>query len=355
MEYTPEHEAALRDTETEELIRQARDDVELELLARANVLATGVGLRVRGGEVEPELTLKVYVGRKVKAEYLDENSLIPETIDFEGQRIPVDVEEDTIPEAQVFGLRERPMVGGNSIGPTSVIGAGTAGCVVTLDDGNAYILSNDHVLSAAGQLAVGSDIIQPGLNDGGTAPRDIVGTLTHRAPIDFGFTTITIFGITITIRNENEADAALARLNAGFSGGNRTIYWTGPPHFTVLSDPPTGFFAGLLNPVQKMGRTTEYTVGRVVDVSWNGNVDYSNQFGNPPGTNLARFVDQIRIVGSTLWGSGTWSMPGDSGSLVTDARTMRPVGLHFAGNASGTVGWANPIRAVMNALNLKRI
>lgn len=354
MEYTPEQRDALQDPDKEELIRRAREEVELQLLVKANVLATGIGLRVRDGDVEPELTLKVYVGRKIKDEFLDESDLIPREIEFDGQRIPVDVEVETVPEAQIFTLRARPVVGGNSVGPTSLVGAGTAGCVITLDDGEAYILSNDHVLSAAGQIGVGADIIQPALNDGGSAARDVVATLSNRIPIDFGTTTITILGIRITLRNDNNVDAALAQLNDGFSGGNRAIYWTGPPSFTVLSDPPTGF-AGLINPVQKMGRTTEYTVGRVTDVSWNGNIDYSRIFGNAPGTNLARFVDQIRVNGSSVWGSGTWSMPGDSGSLVTDARTMRPVGLHFAGNTAGTVGYANPIRSVMRALNINRI
>ena len=87
----------------------------------------------------------------------------------------------------------------------------------------------------------------------------------------------------------------------------------------------------------------------MIDIAWDGFIDYNNLFGNPPGTNRAWFSDQLRIRGLGI----DWSALGDSSSLVLDATTKEPVGLHFAG--SGNDGWANPIENVMDALGIPRI
>ena len=46
-----------------------------------------------------------------------------------------------------------------------------------------------------------------------------------------------------------------------------------------------------------------------------------------------------------------FSMPGDSGSLIVDAETKRPVGLLFAGDGDGST-FANRIDKVVNALTI---
>ena len=88
--------------------------------------------------------------------------------------------------------------------------------------------------------------------------------------------------------------------------------------------------------VQKYGRTTGHTRGKVTGINAILDVNYR--------TGRARFVDQIVVTGQGF------SAGGDSGSLiVTDGRgrkDRRPVGLLFAGSPNTTI--ANPIDLVLD-------
>jgi len=88
--------------------------------------------------------------------------------------------------------------------------------------------------------------------------------------------------------------------------------------------------------VQKYGRTTGHTVGRVTGINATLNVNYR--------TGTARFTGQIVISGEGF------STGGDSGSLVVTKGLLmadrRPVGLLFAGSNTNTV--ANPIELVLD-------
>jgi hypothetical protein len=87
-------------------------------------------------------------------------------------------------------------------------------------------------------------------------------------------------------------------------------------------------------PVQKYGRTTSLTKGRVSALNATVNINYGN--------GVARFVGQIIIT------PGTFSAGGDSGSLiVTNDTSKSPVGLLFAGSSSHTI--ANPIGTVLSS------
>jgi hypothetical protein len=348
-----------RDEEIKLLI-EAKEANRLLLMSKPNVIAMGIGLRKRKGEVIDEQVVKVYVSRKIPKEHLDKHDLIPPTLTVGGRKLPVDVEEETMPQAALFTRRSRPLVGGSSIGPTNVVAgftwAGTLGLCVTLDDGQTYILSNNHVLALVNQLAIGANIVQPGIPDGGIAPtptanNDLVATLFNFIPIDFGTTTITIFGIRFTIPNRNFVDCALARVQNAFNGANREIHWVGYPDFNIrqIGTDIWSLIANLARPACKMGRTTEYTVGTIIDVAWDGFVDFSRFFGNAAGTNRAWFEDQLLVDG----GRRPFIQPGDSGSLVLDAITSQPIGLAFA--FLGNRGICNRIDRVMNALGIPRI
>jgi len=88
--------------------------------------------------------------------------------------------------------------------------------------------------------------------------------------------------------------------------------------------------------VQKYGRTTGHTVGRVTGINAVIDVDYR--------TGTARFDGQIIIT------DGTFSTGGDSGSLIVSrgllAADRRPVALLFAGSSTNTI--ANPIDLVLD-------
>jgi hypothetical protein len=344
-----------------EFLVKAKEQHRIHLMVKANVIGMGVGQRTRNGEVVDELVLKVYVSNKLPKALLDKKDLIPTTLELDNKKVPVDVEQSDVPQAQIFDLRSRPLIGGSSIGPANlfrgVFSVGTLGVCVTLDDRRTYILSNNHVLSLANQLAIGTNIVQPSMVDGGVAPtttsvNDLVATLSNFIPIDFGTFTITIFGITYTLPRVNYVDCALAIVRDAFNAANREIHWVGYPATSTVDPTQFSFFGlNLIFPSQvcKMGRTTEYTVGNIVDISWDGYIDYSQNFGNVNGTNRAWFQDQLKIDG----GRRPFSMPGDSGSLVMSLSDSRPAGLLFAG--AGNFSYCNYISAVMRALSIPRI
>jgi hypothetical protein len=88
--------------------------------------------------------------------------------------------------------------------------------------------------------------------------------------------------------------------------------------------------------VQKYGRTTGHTVGRITGINATLDVDYRG--------NVARFTGQIMISGDGF------STGGDSGSLIVTKGLLqadrRPVGLLFAGSPTNTV--ANRIDLVLD-------
>ena len=86
--------------------------------------------------------------------------------------------------------------------------------------------------------------------------------------------------------------------------------------------------------VQKSGRTTGYTTGRITQIDVTVQVDYQGQ--------MVTFVDQLMAT--------AMSAGGDSGSAVLDMNGY-VVGLLFAGSDMATL--INPIRAVLDALNVQ--
>lgn len=327
------------------LLSRAKQECRNMLFSKPNVNGIDIGHRVRGGKTLDEMVVKVYVTTKVSKDLLGEVDLIPANLTIGKETVSVDVEESMMPRAQVFNLKSRPLIGGSSIGVGN--GIGTLGVCILYRSG-VYILSNDHVLTGSGSFSIGSTVNQPSEADADVLGDVPVAVVTNRVPTDFG--TTTYWGW--TVRNSNRVDAALAvvmgHTSHNINKANRAIYWIGYPNFEILNLEYLGFWAQGRT-VHKMGRTSHYTVGTVESTSWDTDIDYSSVFGNPDGTNIARFIDQLRIVGT----DGPFSETGDSGSLVLDADSNRPVGLLFAGDDKVSV--ANNIGRVMAALAIQRI
>jgi hypothetical protein len=211
----------------------------------------------------------------------------------------------------------RPVPIGVSAGHPAVT-AGTIGARAT-DGDRVFALSNNHVFAAVNQGREGDNLLQPGVADGGRNPDDAVGTLADFEPIR----------MCQLVCPENRMDAALALTtvddldNATPDGG-----YGAPRKRTAEVE--------LGMAVQKYGRTTGHTQGRVTGIHATIDVGYR-------GT-TARFVDQIVIS------DGGFSNPGDSGSLVVTKGVLlgdrRPVGLLFAGSNMNTI--ANPIDLVLD-------
>lgn len=215
--------------------------------------------------------------------------------------------------------RERPAPVGFSVGHPDIT-AGTIGARVQDDNGNVFILSNNHVLANVNDADIGDSALQPGPSDGGEDPEDKIGELADYEPIDFDET--------------NEMDAAIA-----ISSSNDLDFAT--PTDDAYGAPgtnPTEASIGL--DVQKYGRTTGHTQGEVSEL--NVTVDVCMEPAGPFNCkSSARFENQIGIT------PGDFSDGGDSGSLiVTDDNDKDPVGLLFAGSDTRTL--ANPIDVVLD-------
>ena len=214
--------------------------------------------------------------------------------------------------------KHRPAPNGVSIGHPDIT-AGTLGCIVTSNGTNRFILSNNHVMANENNTASNAPIYQPGPFDGGTAA-DQIATLSDYVPIVFS-----------TSAN-NLVDAAIAAVDPADVTGATEPGGYGAPLSTTTA-------AGIGMRVQKYGRTTEETKGRVQGINATINVGYDS------GT--ARFIDQIVI------GGGGFSSGGDSGSCIVvqnGADAGSPVGLLFAGGGGTTI--ANPIDLVLSEFNV---
>jgi hypothetical protein len=326
------------------------------LLSKPNVIGLDVGKRTRAGEATEERVVKVYVRDKVGKSELAEQDLIPPSIKVDDHEVGIDVEEEPIQQPSAFTLRSRPLRGGSSIGLGTApqISGGTLGICVTLNDGLTYLLSNNHVLVEPNQAGFfWPPVTQPAVSDGGHPVNDVVATLDRFVPLDFGFVTFTIQTLTgpatVTIRNRNFVDAALARVTANpFNTADREIHWIGSPGF--LQRPYGPWIPQVRNwlvgrRVCKMGRTTEFTIGKIISV-W-----YDTTVGPYAGGNFAYFEDQIRIEEE----NGVFAQKGDSGSLVVDYETKAPVGLHMSANPTGTLATSNPLDFVMLKLGIPQI
>ncbi len=313
------------------------------LLAKQNVVATGLGYKVKEGKKTDEIVIICSVVRKVRPEDLSASEFVPETIEEELTDV---VETGNIRALQAPTGRFRPAPGGVSIGHVDIT-AGTLGCVVKRN-GEKMILSNNHVLANSNAASIGDSILQPGPFDGGSIQNDKIATLEDFIQINFGGDEPSKCGIGNSV-------AGFFNFLAGIFGRNTRLKAVRPlaaenkvdaaiarpldPNDILEEILNIGAIAGLGNvnlgdALQKMGRTTGFTQGTVDQIDVSVNVGYgSNQ--------TALFTEQIL--------AGAMSAGGDSGSAVLD-NNKNLIGLLFAGSDTTTI--INPIDFVFSALNL---
>lgn len=325
--------------------RKAFDASEPEFLdpkkPRGNVVGLGVGVKWKKGEPTGEPALIALVNQKLEPALVSRADMVPSKL----QDMQTDVlavgqllaggSRPLATGAQTLAQRIRPAESGYSVGHVKIT-AGTIGtCVYDILPGGGttpprhgvgipreyYILSNNHVLANSNDASLGDPVLQPGPFDGGTDPADRIARLSRFIPITFD-------PPVPQAQHNNLVDAAVA---AGeFHDLDREIYWVGYVRgWRRKSEVRVGDL------VQKTGRTTNYTVGRITTVNATVNVGYG-------GGRVARFRDQIITT--------NMSAGGDSGSLVTTFDNVA-VGLLFAGSSVATI--LNQIENVRNLLRVE--
>jgi len=314
------------------------------MLARANVLAIGVGFRNKDRQGLKELCIVCSVETKLPLNELGAADRLPQQIG--GFRLDV-VETGRL---QAFGepqkQRMRPVQPGLSIGHTGVT-AGTFGCVVERN-GERLMLSNNHVLANCNDARLGDRVLQPGRYDGGKADKDVVARLVEFVPIVFdedpnaptqrsraipqGCGSAVVRNKngrtppdSVNKRGRNRVDCALAKPDAAHLLST-DILGIGAPR---------GVAVGALGmAVQKSGRTTGHTTGQIEQIDVTSRIDYDKR--------MATFTGQLM--------ASAVSAAGDSGSAVLDM-SGRIVGLLFAGSQRVTL--INPIQEVLDALDVE--
>lgn len=309
-------------------LRRIKAAAEKDLLNIEGVTGVGVGEKITAGKRTGIPSIRIYVKKKKPKARLSKGEMIPAEIDG----IPTDVIERefvlhpakvalTDLQPQVDTTRYGTLTGGTSIGPCRAVGGfifvGTLGLVVEDNDtGERMMLSNFHVMCIDDGWSVGDTMCQPGRVDGGACPADVVGELA-RASLG------------------GQVDAAVARITDRTS--NCRVTEIGNINGTATAVDGEA--------VRKRGRTTELTHGFVDDISLTVSIDYEDGLG------VVTLSNQIGIEVDTAQ-STQFGNSGDSGSVVVNS-SGRVIGLYFAGTSDGSYGVANPIDAVLSAMDVR--
>ncbi len=284
------------------------------LMSTPDVEGTSVGLTETG---EPAIV----VFTKSAARF----GFIPENI--EGKRVIVHVSGEFKPMAKATAVRirptdrfTRPVPIGISTGNEGECSSGTIGARVKDGAGNVYALSNNHVYAMENKAPLGSRVLQPGRYDTSCVfyESNVIGYLTNFVAMDYS--------------GNNTMDAAIAITSAEQLGKATPSNGYGMPKSVTVA-------AQLNAAVQKYGRTTSLTKGRISAINGTVKVTY--------GAGTATFVNQIFVSSSK-----PFIKAGDSGSLLVTDPGRNPVGLIFAVHSSGTFAVASLIDAVLSAFGV---
>jgi endonuclease G len=262
----------------EDRAREIKERHAARLTQYPNVTGVGVGLRLVNGQRTNEVCVRVYVRRKLPEAQLRTTDILPRTLDgvcvdvVEGEFIFLQDDAPPLPLEQRVSRHFPFLPPGVSVGGLRVT-AGTLGAAVyDVLGGGQLLLSNWHILCGSPDCVRGEEIVQPGVWDGGAAPKDTVAVLERFAHTD-------------------RVDAAVAGVN-----GQR---------FLRDAIPGIGLVRGIAGAtlstrVRKSRRTTGVTIGVVDDIS--ADIFVEGQF----------FRDQIGVVPDD---GDVVAAGGDSGSL----------------------------------------
>jgi hypothetical protein len=226
---------------------------------------------------------------------------------------------------------------GSSIYPAHCIGAGTLGLLAMDAAGVLFGVSNNHVTGACNNAMPGLPILAPGPLDATEDACDpfTVGRHARLLPINDG--------IPENISIDVNCDAGAFQITDvdRVTSMQGTLYDTP----SLVAEPTPGMI------VEKIGRTTGRTRGRIVAVSASP---------VPVSYNVTEYAVRKNVYFPRVYivlgdNEQPFSKPGDSGSLVVsiDADGNRKsVGLVFAGNEQRALSFILPLPEILQKLQL---
>ncbi|WP_030949574.1 hypothetical protein [Streptomyces sp. NRRL S-646] len=318
------------------------------LMALPDTVHVSVGIREVGDGITDEFVFKVYVAKKLPAEQLTPQRLVPGVVDG----VRTDVCEvlggvtcvDVAPVVEALAAAvDRPLIGGTAIcngflgkdeqhpnNANPVLSKGTLGMIVgRLGDRKPCILTNAHVVAAYGLGTPGTVVYQPEPVDahypGGPLPWK---------PTSAGNDVATVAEALLTVK----IDAAIAQVIPPSSCCSSS----GAKYSLLIKelnvDKTAGGITGSMPPVAdlevvKVGIKTGRVEGTIVDAD----APFAIKL---PGTGERwDFIGQLKIRGHVdvkpnedpkLAAPRLFADHGDSGSVVVDMKTRRVVGLLHA-------------------------
>jgi len=288
-----------------------------------NIVGFGIADRTTAGAtIKDSLTLKVYVASKERNGAITAASRVPRRIHLPTlpEEIVPDVEAIGRPALQTLKSRVRPLAAGCSVGLAGGV-TGTLGAIVAAAGASSVplLLSNCHIFAQSGLAPIGAQVVQPGPEDGGAAPQDVIGAMSA------------FVGLNFEAGYNNLCDAAVASVAKDIAVDAMV------PELKKIVGAPLMATRGMQ--VQKVGRSSGLTTGVVRDVNYRSFMDYPTGGGGQTGA--AGFRDQVLC--------DHYADPGDSGSAVF-AVGGGAVGLHWCGSA--VVSIFSPLAFVFQALSL---
>ena len=282
-----------KDVNVKELVRKYGLNKYPNVVGWSNKLRN----KIKGGRELPIPSIRIYVTKKLPESMLRKDEIIPKVV----EGIPTDVVEiGRIKALAVYDKKYRPAPCGVSTSRLDERAAGTIGWWLVDEDGQLYLMSNNHVWAKENQGVQGDKLVQPGVLDGGTED-DVIAELYDFIPIDFTETGV------------NHVDVAIA---TPLDMGNLYTSIMELGGVTGKRDPQ------LNEEACKVGRSTGKTCGTVTDDSASVDVLYES--------GMAHFDDVFFVKGENV------VQGGDSGSPIigSDGKFL---GLLFAGNDEGTL------------------
>lgn len=295
-------------------------DVALALIsARSAPISIGIAPTARRGDY------------RIAVRIQDRRVLTSDALEVVRHHAGDDVDVRYIGRINAHGVRPwhqstmRPLGIGASLAHPSVK-AGTLGGFVTSDTGEVQILSANHVVAAENAAKPSDSVLQPGPKDGGRKSRDVVGQLATVVALERDAL--------------NLVDCGLVALDRGIDYEPSTLSGAG-----TLSG-PVDDFPDDYEPVEKLGRTTGHTYGRITNFEMTPvRLHYRSA--------VYAFDKLFEIEGA---GTHAFSRPGDSGALVFRSQDRAARGMIIGGTAVGSangsgLSYATSLVRVLRRLN----